>query len=1309
MTQKIFWGLLSLFYVFVGFAAEKTFEGKIWTVTIDDQTGAVLKLAAKERIVAENPSGRPSVAMIEPRLSGVELEQTHFDPETGILSLFQRCGFWTFQETFTLNNPRLLRELYLNNRSSRPMKFYQMDRYLYLPRKGTFFLPRIFLGDDRSAQDIDRDPKHVVPQRGSLAELPAGQLRKGDSDSNFIFVEQSPSCTLMLTADGAFERTRIMLEAKTESICAIFYSTASGWAEPGKPQLIGRIWLEILNCNADEALKIGPHRFFRDEKQLPPADRPAWMEDMIMSIGLPDPSYSGSADANDASVRLVKFLKMRNYNVYWLMPISAPFAYMPSDYHSVRLELGDKTAIQTFVRKAQESGIRVLYDYVPHGGYPVNAPARGLSPFALCIDENGQFTSAMSYDYGAGEYRDFCVKTARKLLSDYNFDGFKVDQCGFAPKNWRRPDFPAECPKNAPDREWWDAAVRKNGGKLPYLELPRASSNIRVAGGLLTGELRKTVRESGPDKLLLAEDNAISMPVQGDMAYTYLVKRIHCKMRVMPGNELGRRLGEYLNEMKYTDPPGAFRHVGFDDHGVSGYVSYLGISAYLSIRTAFSWSRVNIMDNFMNITGVGKYIADLNAQKMRLEELRRGIADYPPCANGFAVQRSMDGKAVFGFVNFDKVPQTLSAAFRPESANLKTDDAITVRDDATGKELFRGRAGDWNPSVELPAFGSQLAVVRKEGFAQELAPKDAIRPDAVPVPAGVVREKDAFRIGGLKISEKTGLPTAFGSLIDGCDILSDARFPAAGTCRVTQQGDMVKTILPDGLEINYTADGGRVRMDLTLKSFDPGERTAIAFASRSARRWQIDAMEGKLDELHHPDAVNSELPAFYHPFLLQPRSAVSYDSFDKPLLPGGGVTLIDEASQAVTIRPADPLSPDSDNITVLNALPGDNRLHVAFFLVQPGMLSLAKPGTPRRLSLFLEPASPERTVAKTFRAGNWEFRHDSLWWNLKHENTQIRLFRAGGAIEEFQNRKNGETAVSDLDFGLFDGKSERTATANSDTRSRLWVENGVPRLRFAGALGKITVRPLIYFKTDYALSADGAVHASWRLLDSGADLPQPFQLQLKYTGKNHTVLENFSQETPGRYFIARSIAANGVTPEPGEPDVDFADRLFPADAVWGIHSFLRGRLALMMQCTDPGNNIFFQFNGNARLQQQNGQYTLQVKLPCELARMEYAVPLESGIYECIFRFRHSGVRKAPHCTEKPIRCRLEYSENGKKKSVAFNQELPDGTSDGIIERKQSFVIPSGVTEGRLILAPYLCYGEGEFAIDLPQIKKKEAK
>lgn len=101
MKQKIFWGLLSLFYVFVGFAAEKTFEGKIWTVTIDDQTGAVLKLAAKERIVAENPSGRPSISMIEPRLSGVEQEQTHFDPETGIFSLFQRCGFWTFQETFT--------------------------------------------------------------------------------------------------------------------------------------------------------------------------------------------------------------------------------------------------------------------------------------------------------------------------------------------------------------------------------------------------------------------------------------------------------------------------------------------------------------------------------------------------------------------------------------------------------------------------------------------------------------------------------------------------------------------------------------------------------------------------------------------------------------------------------------------------------------------------------------------------------------------------------------------------------------------------------------------------------------------------------------------------------------------------------------------------------------------------------------------------------------------------------------------------------------------------------------------------------
>ncbi len=856
--KKLFLFSFVLATVIAAAAEPLVFRHGLWKLQVDD--GVWQRLTHREKTVIENPTKRASFWLKREDDGGKALFAGHdWDQKTGVLKLRIRQGHWEFEEVITFGK-RLKREFQATYRGEAPARFDQASILFPVPKQGTFYLPGSLFGDTRTYYtEITQTPENAGRWQGELAKLPPNTSLPGTEDIPFLLFEPEPGWTLVILTDPRRQFLRSFVKTGANDASGEFYIRSRGWALPGEPQTFGPFELEVFDGPAEAALRAIPQQWYRENGMVPPADRPEWVLDAsVWELDVNPDACGVSGGFREAADRLLPYLRQRGANTVWLQPVEELTPYNPQDYYKIRRSNGTPEEYRYFAQKAHELGLRVWQDIVPHGGRPEFAARRGVSPFTLSITREGDVNANMAFDYSSPEWRDYITQVARHYLETFGVDGFRIDQCAWSPPNWRLPGFPAAPPSRL-DAAFWREAVQKSGGSLPAIEGERADDSERPGPLRLTAEIRRTVRSVKPDGAILGEGGSFVQPVS-DAVVDIPIRHAMLKMHFFDPAEYARRFSRTMADRLAVDPPGTRRLSLFEIHDNKFTASQvLGERAAQALRAAFFWFRgiPAVMDG--RDVGQGVWLARLNQVRAALPELRRGEADFTAVGSRpavFAVLRSLPGAASVCVTGFHPEPQTIRLDIPIERLGFARDARLTLWNTLTGEKLAAGTLDAFREfDLALSPFGSAVLTFRPEDEPTPLPPPEPpVYHQPVKQPLSVVETADVVTIRGareLVVDRRTGLLLRYGELIEGSDLLSDRTLPAVPPAiRVTPSPEkvVIEASFPWGARLRYTLTPDWLELEGGLTKYSPAERTLFALAAPGARRWQIHAFEGTLDD-----------------------------------------------------------------------------------------------------------------------------------------------------------------------------------------------------------------------------------------------------------------------------------------------------------------------------------------------------------------------------------------------------------------------------------------------------------------------------
>ena len=134
--------------------------------------------------------------------------------------------------------------------------------------------------------------------------------------------------TFVPYADNA--QNRVWMDTKGGATAELAFQTC-GHVRKGQPQKVGDAWIVFGKGTREDALR-GLHRWFRLVGQVPPADRPDWLKDMILyslhpggTIGSGCKDWGGFPRATE---RLDDIAAL-GCNAVWLLPVEHRSIYWP--------------------------------------------------------------------------------------------------------------------------------------------------------------------------------------------------------------------------------------------------------------------------------------------------------------------------------------------------------------------------------------------------------------------------------------------------------------------------------------------------------------------------------------------------------------------------------------------------------------------------------------------------------------------------------------------------------------------------------------------------------------------------------------------------------------------------------------------------------------------------------------------------------------------------------------------------------------------------------------------------------------------
>ena len=814
-------------------AEPRTYSHGPWTLGIDGNNGAMVKLAWKGRELVSNPGARQTVNLncadlapdaaqrggdgeahgivdtttlptkdVPVRLTGVS-----FDSAAGALTLDYETGNWRLRERIVMGDghpARLSRTVSFRQATDRPLKFKGFRLSMPLRLVGGYYLPGGFFDDlfwreDNREGKVRLDPTR---RRGRLADY----VRGGNDRVKFAFFDQAENLTMMCFCDARMDGASLAYEKGENSFSVNWNIGCQGWCEPGQEQMLQKQWLEIVEKPPERALDENAPKLLGDLGLTPLKTRPEWVLDAAI-YGIETEPFRGERLADIPRV-VAPRMKQLGLNTCWYRPSEASTGrYCPIDYRVIEPKIGTAADYRAANEGMHAAGLRVLQDLVPHGGGQLGFYLRGQSCSMQGMTENGDVLDVWSADFADPRWRKHMSDVCALYTGEWKTDGFRVDAIYGSKtlRNWRRKGWPAEAPQIVPSYDWgrrtgkrisgafWRQSLELDGGEMPPLAYDRASLASSWGGLRMVDAMRAGATSGYRDAALLLECGELPFVAAGDLTYDRDIQSLWFKLRALSPEDFVLGLKTWLHEEQKVDPPGAvrMRYMETGDGESWSYRNWYGLSADRAIRALCSFID-GVPMFFENFTeGEGDYIAMLMRIRREVKALRRGVADYANVScdvpGVFAFARECPGSRAVVAINFSPEMKTFrSAALEPWGFAVWENGRRV--DDSYRDPLLSGKVkypGALKPVVVHTKDGEEI---RFPGAVRwELDTDEGLLADTMPS-NDTPRESHVVDYNGKRPSMRR----------DPSRIWSGAENPASGSLRVTDGSSIYTMEIPDG-------------------------------------------------------------------------------------------------------------------------------------------------------------------------------------------------------------------------------------------------------------------------------------------------------------------------------------------------------------------------------------------------------------------------------------------------------------------------------------------------------------------------------
>lgn len=337
----------------------------------------------------------------------------------------------------------------------------------------------------KGLQDLDKE-KATVEFPGSTPQgrIPCsanGNYRAVSTDyaSPLIQFNQEDTYINLLFVDDQEKWTSGCYSDYNDKPCSVFLAAAEGYLKAGEEMVVGNMYVQLLDKEKDPYLAV--QDFWTALGYHVPEDE---VNDGPVYSGHPygtmDTGYFNKLTLQEYADQLDKIAAMGFKNI-WLLPIfhhTGDNVYEPIDQGVIDNRYGGEDGAHTFIDKAHELGLRVMFDLVPHGPRPVY-------PFAKEHDDwisknmtggNQIEWECVSFDYNNPGYYAYTVNLIANYAKNFGLDGARIDCSMGGLSNWQPV-----------------------GGQRP--------SSSGLAGGInIVKAVREGFKEGGVNPLLLPEN-----------------------------------------------------------------------------------------------------------------------------------------------------------------------------------------------------------------------------------------------------------------------------------------------------------------------------------------------------------------------------------------------------------------------------------------------------------------------------------------------------------------------------------------------------------------------------------------------------------------------------------------------------------------------------------------------------------------------------------------------------------------------------------------------------------------------------------
>lgn len=369
------------------------------------------------------------------------------------------------------------------------------------------------------------DLRHFAVRQAAYC-APLVRVDEGESPwLNLLFLNQQEKWSTALWRDRDYK------------LHAAFLAMAEGLLKQNETYAAGPLYLQNT---AQEKDPYAPVRaLYAAQGWQPPADgvKPVGPMYSAHPHGTMDSGFRDRFTMDEYADVLPGLADMGIENV-WILPIfehTGRGVYEPTDQAIIDPRYGADAQVRAFSDAAHEAGIRVLYDYVPHGPYP-NDPLAKDNPQWCSVHRSGELQiewDCVSFDMANPDYQRYTKELVMDHVTRFDVDGGRIDCAMGGLSNWQ----PGE---------------------------GRRASNSGILGGVeIVNAIRQGFLASGKQPLLLPE-NFHPLPFYAPVTDVFYDMPLYRAMFEMRQKNLGEKafaitLSRWLADEYQSGVPGLTR------------------------------------------------------------------------------------------------------------------------------------------------------------------------------------------------------------------------------------------------------------------------------------------------------------------------------------------------------------------------------------------------------------------------------------------------------------------------------------------------------------------------------------------------------------------------------------------------------------------------------------------------------------------------------------------------------------------------------------------------------------------------------